>query len=215
MDRHFGCFGKRNLIHTSQSFMSSRPTFPPWLCYDVDPTRHTDPSVACWMLARRLPSTEQDHSVLESSGQQKASVPLTTGSEQKGTPPARLWVTNHRWTPRERKLFNKAILAGGAEPRADSGSVGEPGGNPVPRLSPALGVQRSLVAASSSLPKPHTSWFWGSGEWASVGTILLSMGGHPTHSEPGAWFREGDILRCPSMALLCLVLSLGFFGFEP
>lgn len=124
---------------------------------------------------------------------QKTSVPLRAGLEQKGSLPRQAAGDEPQTGAGQRKFFNKAIPAGGAEPGANSGSMGEPGGNPIPRLSPALGVQRSLVAASSSLPRPHASWFWDSGEWALVGTLLLSVRRQPTHSEPRARFREGDM----------------------
>lgn len=58
--RHFGDFGKRNLIHTSQGFGNGRPAFPPRLGCDADPAGHTDPSVPHWMPARRPRSAEQD-----------------------------------------------------------------------------------------------------------------------------------------------------------
>lgn len=174
--------------------MNGCPPFPPWLCCDVDPTRHTDPSVPCWTVARRLRSVERDHSAPESSGQQEASVPTMTGSEQKGSLRAG-WVMNHRRAPRQRRVFNKAIPAGGAEPRAGSSSVGEPGGNPVPRPPLAPGAQPSLTATSSRLPGPRHRAL-GSGPWGPVGTLPLLLEDAPssTHSEPRAWFHQGDIL---------------------
>lgn len=79
---------KANRIHTSRSFMNSRPTFPPWLCCDVDPTRHTDPSVPHWTPARRPWSVEPDHSAMEIPGQQKASVHSRGALNGEGPAPA-------------------------------------------------------------------------------------------------------------------------------
>lgn len=39
MDRHFGDFGKRNLVRTIQGSGNGRPAFLPWLCCAVDPTQ--------------------------------------------------------------------------------------------------------------------------------------------------------------------------------